>query len=187
MRHGKEHKDATRQRIIEAAGRRFKRDGIDGSGISTLMKDAGLTNGAFCTHFTSKDELVATAVADQLQVGTVVRTSIPDACRSHRMAIRPCGDSWVTCAQVMPPPGRGRKTMSRWPGEGGGQPGDGGVQPLGDRAEGIVVEGGHLAPVDGAVGQMLSRRSQMVVASCLSAYSQEGHSCWRSRAAGVER
>ncbi|WP_329577225.1 TetR/AcrR family transcriptional regulator [Streptomyces sp. NBC_01361] len=58
---------ATRQRIIEAAGRRFKRDGIDGLGISTLMKDAGLTNGAFYTHFTSKDDLAATAVSDQLQ------------------------------------------------------------------------------------------------------------------------
>ncbi|MDW8803345.1 TetR/AcrR family transcriptional regulator [Streptomyces scabiei] len=67
MRYGKEHKHATRQRIIETAGRRFKRDGIDGSGISTLMKDAGLTNGAFYTHFTSKDELVATTVADQLR------------------------------------------------------------------------------------------------------------------------
>ncbi|MEU0822089.1 TetR/AcrR family transcriptional regulator [Streptomyces mirabilis] len=67
MRYGKDHKQATRQRIIEAAGRRFKRDGIDGSGISTLMKDVGLTNGAFYTHFTSKDDLVATAVADQLQ------------------------------------------------------------------------------------------------------------------------
>ncbi|MET7353923.1 MULTISPECIES: TetR/AcrR family transcriptional regulator [Streptomyces] len=68
MRYRGEHKQATRQRIIETAGRRFKRDGIDGSGISTLMKDAGLTNGAFYTHFTSKDDLVATAVADQLQV-----------------------------------------------------------------------------------------------------------------------
>ncbi|MFF0015699.1 TetR family transcriptional regulator [Streptomyces sp. NPDC005374] len=67
MRYGKEHKRATRQRIIEAAGRRFKRDGIDASGISTLMSDAGLTNGAFYTHFASKDELVATAVADQLR------------------------------------------------------------------------------------------------------------------------
>ncbi|WP_333741313.1 TetR/AcrR family transcriptional regulator [Streptomyces sp. IBSBF 2806] len=66
MRYGKEHNQATRQRIIETAGRRFKRDGIDGSGIAALMKDAGLTNGAFYTHFTSKDELVATAVADQL-------------------------------------------------------------------------------------------------------------------------
>ena len=66
-RYGKEHKEATRRRIVEAAGRRFKRDGIDGSGIATLMADAGLTNGAFYAHFDSKEDLVATAVADQLR------------------------------------------------------------------------------------------------------------------------
>jgi AcrR family transcriptional regulator len=79
VRYGKEHKHATRQRIIETAGRRFKRDGIDGSGISTLMSDAGLTNGAFYTHFTSKDELVASAVADQLraQNAAIVEQAAP--------------------------------------------------------------------------------------------------------------
>jgi TetR/AcrR family transcriptional repressor of nem operon len=67
MRYGSEHKEATRRRIIEAAGRRFKRSGIDGSGVATLMKDAGLTNGAFYAHFASKEDLVANAVADQLR------------------------------------------------------------------------------------------------------------------------
>lgn len=67
MRYGKEHKQATRRRIIQTAGPRLKRDGIDGSGIATLMADAGLTNGAFYAHFASKDDLVATAVADQLR------------------------------------------------------------------------------------------------------------------------
>lgn len=66
-RYGKEHKLATRQRIIETAGRRFKRSGIDGSGVATLMADAGLTNGAFYAHFESKEDLVATAVSDQLR------------------------------------------------------------------------------------------------------------------------
>ncbi len=66
-RYGNEHKQATRRRIIETSGRRFKRDGIDSSGIATLMADAGLTNGAFYAHFASKDDLVATAVADQLR------------------------------------------------------------------------------------------------------------------------
>src|SRR5947209_16995877 len=66
-RYGKEHKQTTRRRIIEAAGRRLKRDGIDGSGIATLMADAGLTNGAFYAHFESKDDLVAGAVAEQLR------------------------------------------------------------------------------------------------------------------------
>ena len=67
MRYAKEHKQATRQRIIERAGHRFKQDGIDGAGVSTLMSDAGLTNGAFYAHFESKDDLVANVLADQLR------------------------------------------------------------------------------------------------------------------------
>jgi TetR/AcrR family transcriptional regulator, transcriptional repressor for nem operon len=67
VRYGKDHKQATRRRIIETAGRRLKGDGIDGSGVATLMADAGLTNGAFYAHFASKDDLVATTVADQLR------------------------------------------------------------------------------------------------------------------------
>src|SRR6478609_1695863 len=66
-RYGKEQKQATRRRILDVAGRRLKQDGIDGSGIATLMADAGLTNGAFYAHFASKEDLVATAVADQLR------------------------------------------------------------------------------------------------------------------------
>jgi TetR/AcrR family transcriptional regulator, transcriptional repressor for nem operon len=65
-RYGKQHKQATRRRIIAAAGRRLKQDGIDGSGVAALMADAGLTNGAFYAHFASKDDLVATALGDQL-------------------------------------------------------------------------------------------------------------------------
>lgn len=65
-RYGTEHKVATRQRIIETAARRFKQDGIDGSGIAALMGDAGLTNGAFYAHFASKEELVATVVGEQV-------------------------------------------------------------------------------------------------------------------------
>jgi TetR/AcrR family transcriptional repressor of nem operon len=76
-RYGKEHKEATRRRIVESAGRRFKRDGIDGSGIAALMADAGLTNGAFYAHFASKDELIATAVADQLRAQTERLRALP--------------------------------------------------------------------------------------------------------------
>lgn len=65
-RYDKEHKEATRRRIIETAGQRFKTDGFDGSGVATLMADAGLTNGAFYAHFESKDDLVATVVGEQL-------------------------------------------------------------------------------------------------------------------------
>src|SRR4051794_18177385 len=67
MRYGRDQKQTTRQRIVEAAGRRFKADGIDGAGVAAVMSDAGLTNGAFYSHFTSKEDLVANVLADQLQ------------------------------------------------------------------------------------------------------------------------
>jgi TetR/AcrR family transcriptional regulator, transcriptional repressor for nem operon len=67
MRYPKDQKQATRQRILEAAGRRFKQDGIDGAGVATVMSDADLTNGAFYAHFASKEDLVANVLADQLR------------------------------------------------------------------------------------------------------------------------
>ena len=67
MRYRKDHKQATRHRILEAAGRRFKQEGIDGACAATVMSDAGMTNGAFCAHFASKEDLVANVLADQLR------------------------------------------------------------------------------------------------------------------------
>ena len=77
-RYDAEHKAQTRRRIIETAGRRFKQDGIDGSGVAALMADAGLTNGAFYAHFESKDDLVANVVADQLADQRAVLASLPE-------------------------------------------------------------------------------------------------------------
>ena len=67
MRYSKDQKQTTRQRILEAAGRRFKQDGIDGAGMASVMSDAGLTNGAFYGHFRSKEDLVANVLGDQLR------------------------------------------------------------------------------------------------------------------------
>lgn len=76
-RYGKDHKEATRQRIIESSSRRFKESGVDGSGIATLMADAGLTNGAFYAHFDSKDDLVASVVAEELRRQADAFISLP--------------------------------------------------------------------------------------------------------------
>lgn len=65
-RYDSHHKEATRARILSAAGKRLKKDGIDGSGVATLMADAGLTNGAFYAHFTSKEHLVTEVIASEL-------------------------------------------------------------------------------------------------------------------------
>ena len=76
-RYGTDHKQATRQRIIESAGRRLKQDGIERSGIAVLMADAGLTNGAFYAHFGSKDDLVANVVASELRAQHAALSALP--------------------------------------------------------------------------------------------------------------
>lgn len=58
MRYEKGHKDATHDHILEVAGRRFRKDGIAASGLAGIMSEAGLTNGAFYAHFSSKSEMV---------------------------------------------------------------------------------------------------------------------------------
>lgn len=67
MRYASEHKAATRARILARAGERFKSDGVAASGVAALMADAGLTNGAFYTHFASKDDLVTAVVTEQMR------------------------------------------------------------------------------------------------------------------------
>ena len=76
-RYDAEHKAATRRRIIDTASARIKQDGIDASGIATLMSDAGLTNGAFYAHFPSKADLVANVMADQLRIQHEALSTLP--------------------------------------------------------------------------------------------------------------
>lgn len=62
MRYEKDHKEQTRQRIVETAARRFREHGIEAEGVKSLMSAAGLTNGAFYNHFESKEDLAREAV-----------------------------------------------------------------------------------------------------------------------------
>jgi AcrR family transcriptional regulator len=58
VRYEKGHKDTTYDRILEVAARRIRQDGIAASGLAGIMSEAGLTNGAFYVHFSSKSEMV---------------------------------------------------------------------------------------------------------------------------------
>ena len=60
MRYPAEHKQQTRDRIVRAASRRFRRGGA-GVGIAQLMKALKLTHGGFYRHFRNKDELLGEA------------------------------------------------------------------------------------------------------------------------------
>lgn len=56
-------KRRSRRRIVDAAADKFRRQGAGGAGVAEIMTAAGLTHGAFYSHFQDKDELVAEALA----------------------------------------------------------------------------------------------------------------------------
>ena len=54
-------KEASHQRIVQAAARAIRRSGYDGTGVADIMKEAGLTHGAFYAHFASREAMLAEA------------------------------------------------------------------------------------------------------------------------------
>lgn len=86
MRHKGIDKEETRQKIIAAAGRGFRQHGYAGIGVDGLAKGAGVTSGAFYSHFGSKDgafEIALDAGLDEVIEG------IPRFQTEH-------GADWVT-------------------------------------------------------------------------------------------
>ncbi len=58
-------KPPTRQRLVEAAVRRFYRDGFRSVGIDQVLADVGISKTAFYKHFQSKDDLMLAALEMQ--------------------------------------------------------------------------------------------------------------------------
>lgn len=56
-------KEASHERIVAAAARAIRRSGYDGTGVADIMKEAGLTHGAFYAHFPSREAMLAEAAA----------------------------------------------------------------------------------------------------------------------------
>src|SRR3954468_18218220 len=64
MRVSREEAQRNRERIVEAASRRFRELGFEGIGVAEVLKGAGLTHGGFYGHFDSKEQLMAEALAN---------------------------------------------------------------------------------------------------------------------------
>lgn len=79
-------KEQTRERIITAAGRCFRKDGFSGIGVDGLAKEAGVTSGAFYGHFASKKAAFAAAIVSGLDE---VRSAIASLQQAH-------GEKWWT-------------------------------------------------------------------------------------------
>jgi TetR/AcrR family transcriptional repressor of nem operon len=64
-----ESKQQSLEKILDAAARRIREEGLDGAAIVPVMRDAGLTHGAFYSHFSSKEDLANAAFARALSTG----------------------------------------------------------------------------------------------------------------------
>jgi len=62
VRYSSEHRQQTRERIVQEAAKEVRAKGPDGVAVAGVMARAGLTHGGFYAHFPSKDALVAEAI-----------------------------------------------------------------------------------------------------------------------------
>jgi TetR/AcrR family transcriptional repressor of nem operon len=90
MRVSRKQVTENRRTIVEAAGRLFRERGFEAVTVAEIMKEAGLTHGGFYGYFSSKDELIAEALAEALTqtttgpLGDLSRYTAEYLSRSHR-------------------------------------------------------------------------------------------------------
>ncbi len=74
-------KEATHERIVDAAARAIRRSGYDGTSVADIMKEAGLTHGGFYAHFASREAMLAEAAdragADAVAASARIAASAP--------------------------------------------------------------------------------------------------------------
>lgn len=72
-------KELTHERIVSVAARAIRRSGYEGTGVADIMKDAGLTHGAFYAHFASREAMLAEAARQACaESSAVVNRAIAD-------------------------------------------------------------------------------------------------------------
>jgi TetR/AcrR family transcriptional repressor of nem operon len=68
MRYKPEHKANIRNAIVSDASRRFLAEGVNGPGVASVMRDAGLTHGGFYKHFRDRNELLVEATGEAFRL-----------------------------------------------------------------------------------------------------------------------
>lgn len=68
MRYDQEHKEKTRRNILDAALEKFRTEGYNGIGVGGISQAAGVTTGAFYSHFESKALAFEAVVSEGLEL-----------------------------------------------------------------------------------------------------------------------
>jgi TetR/AcrR family transcriptional regulator, transcriptional repressor for nem operon len=92
-------KEATHERIVEAAARAIRRSGYGGTGVADIMKDAGLTHGGFYAHFDSREAMLAEA-ADRAGADTVATMERVAAAAPPEQALQAIIRTYLSKAHV---------------------------------------------------------------------------------------
>jgi TetR/AcrR family transcriptional repressor of nem operon len=92
-------KEATHERIVEAAARAIRRSGYGGTGVADIMKDAGLTHGGFYAHFDSREAMLAEA-ADRAGAETVATMERVAAAAPPEQALQAIIRTYLSKAHV---------------------------------------------------------------------------------------
>ena len=80
-------KEATHERIVDAASRAIRRSGYGGTGVADIMKEAGLTHGGFDAHFASREAMLAEA-ADRAGAEAVAASASIAAAAPPQQAVQ---------------------------------------------------------------------------------------------------
>ena len=67
MRYKSGYKEQKRQQLLGISGKIAKENGFNVTGVDTFMKAAGMTSGAFYSHFSSKHDLFNALISAELQ------------------------------------------------------------------------------------------------------------------------
>jgi len=92
-------KQATHERIVEVAARAIRRSGYAGTGVADIMKEAGLTHGAFYAHFPSREAMLAEA-ADRAGAESVATSAKVAAAAPTRQVLRALVREYLSKAHV---------------------------------------------------------------------------------------
>ncbi len=101
VRYSTEHKEQTRQKLVQSSGAIAKQGGFSATGVAGLMKAIGLTGGAFYNHFPSKDDLFSEIVRQELSNSYInLRAQSGEL---NRDKLRHCLDQYLSLAHLHNP------------------------------------------------------------------------------------
>lgn len=92
-------KNATHERIVEAAGRAIRRSGYGGTSVADIMNEAGLTHGGFYAHFSSREAMLAEA-ADRAGAEGVAAAARIAAAAPPEQGLRELARAYLSKAHV---------------------------------------------------------------------------------------